>query len=108
MQLMTAAAASRGLRRTHSPFKGLSFKTRNYTMCALAVSDVEKPSAVKNPGRKPRIALICDLAEENWESMDLVALMLEQGLAESGHNVEAFRLRPAMRRRFTKRDSGKP
>src|SRR5439155_6156961 len=70
-------------------------------MCALAVSQLEVPLIIKNLHRKPRVALICDLAEENWASMDLVGLMLEEGLREYGHNIEAFRLCPVMQRRFT-------
>ena len=48
-----------------------------------------------------RVAIVCDLAEENWASMDLVGLMLEQGLREHRHDIEAFRLCPVMQRRFT-------
>src|SRR5438034_10315119 len=70
-------------------------------MCALAVCGLEVPPIIKNLRRKPRVALICDSAEENWASMDLVGLMLEQGLREYRQDIEAFRLCPVMQRRFT-------
>jgi glycosyltransferase involved in cell wall biosynthesis len=63
----------------------------------------ENASATRFPERSPRVALVCDLFEENWPSMDLVAEMLFQHLL-SHHSTE-FRttsLRPAMRRRFTR------
>lgn len=49
-----------------------------------------------------RVAVICDLLEENWMSMNLVADMLLQYL-ESNHveTVSATRLCPPMRRRLT-------
>src|SRR5213593_2380493 len=50
----------------------------------------------------PRIALVCDLLEENWASMDLVASMLEHGLGQFRGNLEATRLCPPMRRRLTR------
>ncbi|MGA9771227.1 MAG: glycosyltransferase family 1 protein [Blastocatellia bacterium] len=50
----------------------------------------------------PRVAVICDLKEEGWPSMDLVAEMLLDNL-RSNHSdaVKATPLCPAMRRRFT-------
>jgi len=50
----------------------------------------------------PRVAVICDLKEEGWPSMDLVAEMLLDNL-RSNHSdaVKATPICPAMRRRFT-------
>jgi glycosyltransferase involved in cell wall biosynthesis len=50
--------------------------------------------------RMLRIAVVCDLLEEAWSSMDLVALMLEQCLNAVDGN-EVTRLCPPMRRRFS-------
>jgi glycosyltransferase involved in cell wall biosynthesis len=51
--------------------------------------------------RTPRVAIVCDLLEENWESMDLVGRMLEKSLRELGGNLEVVRICPSLRRRFT-------
>lgn len=50
----------------------------------------------------PRVALVCDLAEEGWPSMDLVAEMLLSHL-RSNHpgEVQAAAIRRPMNRRFT-------
>jgi glycosyltransferase involved in cell wall biosynthesis len=50
--------------------------------------------------RNFRVAVVCDLREENWHSMNLVADML---LADAGRHegVEAVRVCPPMRRRFS-------
>jgi glycosyltransferase involved in cell wall biosynthesis len=49
-----------------------------------------------------RLAVICDFAEENWPSMDLVADMLLKDLrAEFRGEVNATRIRPAMVRRLS-------
>jgi glycosyltransferase involved in cell wall biosynthesis len=51
----------------------------------------------------PRLAVICDLVEENWPSMDLAAEMLLEHLRADQHAVvEALRVCPPMRRRFTR------
>jgi glycosyltransferase involved in cell wall biosynthesis len=51
----------------------------------------------------PRLAVICDYKEENWPSMDLVADMLLQNLQqEHAGIIDATRLAPLMRRRFTR------
>ena len=51
----------------------------------------------------PRLAVICDLLEENWPSMDLVAEMVVATLQRSeGFGVQASRIRPTMVRRFTR------
>jgi glycosyltransferase involved in cell wall biosynthesis len=49
----------------------------------------------------PKLAVICDLAEENWPSMDLFGEMLLHYL-QTGHAAEimAERVRPKMVRRF--------
>lgn len=51
----------------------------------------------------PRVAVICDMHEENWPSMDLVAEML-LGYLEKDHadSVAATRVCLSMRRRFTR------
>lgn len=55
------------------------------------------------PGAAPRVAVVCDLLEERWPSMDLVADMLLRTLGEmESPGVAAVRVRPAMRRRFTR------
>jgi glycosyltransferase involved in cell wall biosynthesis len=48
-----------------------------------------------------RVGVICDLAEERWPSMDLVAEMLVERLGRQGRGVEAVRLQPPFRRRAT-------
>jgi glycosyltransferase involved in cell wall biosynthesis len=54
-------------------------------------------------GPAPRVAVVCDLLEERWPSMDLVADMLLRSLAEmDAPGVAPTRVRPAMRRRFTR------
>ncbi len=50
-----------------------------------------------------RVAVVCDFREENWPSMDLVADMLLAHLQQDHSNtVAATRIRPLMRRRFTR------
>src|SRR5881397_3159538 len=63
-----------------------------------------KTSSLKQSQRHdvPKVALVCDLLEENWASMDLVALMLEQGLEQFHGSLEATRLCPPMRRRLSR------
>src|SRR5437762_7653167 len=54
-----------------------------------------------NVSAKPRLALICDFAEENWPSMDLVADMLwDQLQAQAPKDVRAGRIQPHMIRGF--------
>ncbi len=49
----------------------------------------------------PRVAVICDLIEEKWHSMDLVAEMLLQNLrAHHSSVVQATRICPPLKRRF--------
>src|SRR5262249_16086996 len=50
----------------------------------------------------PRLAVICDLREENWPSMDLAGEMLLSYLQQSySDSISASSICPAMRRRFT-------
>src|SRR5437870_4179691 len=51
----------------------------------------------------PRVAVICDLLEENWPSMDLVGEMLFNNLHKNhSASILATCLRPSMQRRFTR------
>lgn len=51
---------------------------------------------------QPRVGVVCDLVEEGWPSMDLVADMLLACLQrEFAHHITAERIRPLMRRRAT-------
>lgn len=51
----------------------------------------------------PRVALLCDLLEENWPSMDLVAEMLFRNLrCDYSSAVQALQVCPPMARRFTR------
>jgi len=51
----------------------------------------------------PRVAVIADLAEERWHSMDLVAEMLMLGLRSPELRVvQAVKIQPAMVRRLTR------
>lgn len=53
-------------------------------------------------GAVPRLAVVCDLLEEGWPSMDLVAEMLLQSLGrDHAQAVAAHRVRPPLHRRFT-------
>jgi glycosyltransferase involved in cell wall biosynthesis len=53
-------------------------------------------------GRRLRAAILCDFAEENWPSMDLVGEVLWEKLqANHAQKIEAVMVRPAFRRRFT-------
>jgi glycosyltransferase involved in cell wall biosynthesis len=52
---------------------------------------------------KPRIALIRDLMEENWPSMDLVADMLFERLSrEHAPTLQVTEIRPGLQRRFSR------
>lgn len=49
-----------------------------------------------------RAAILCDYAEEQWPSMDLVGEMLVESLnADSSLNIAAARIRPAMPGRWS-------
>jgi glycosyltransferase involved in cell wall biosynthesis len=55
------------------------------------------------PPSLPRLAVVCDLVEENWPSMDLVAEMLLDRLgAAEPRRFDAVRVCPPMARRFTR------
>ncbi len=61
------------------------------------------PAADAVSAVRRRVGLVCDLVEENWPSMDLVAAMLfEQLEAHYASEFAAALLRPSMRRRFTR------
>lgn len=68
-------------------------------------AEVEAPWAptVPREQREPlRLALVCDLLEEGWPSMDLVGDMLLRTLREAhAERVRPVRIRPRMRRRFS-------
>ena len=50
----------------------------------------------------PRVAIVCDLLEENWPSMDLVGEMLFESLqSDHSESLATTRLCPPMRRRFS-------
>lgn len=52
---------------------------------------------------RPRVAVVADLAEERWHSMDLVAEMLMLGFRSPGARlVDPVQLRPTMVRRLTR------
>ena len=52
--------------------------------------------------KRPRIAVVSDMAEERWHSMDLVAEILMLGLRTPGMRiVDAEQVRPAMVKRLT-------
>jgi glycosyltransferase involved in cell wall biosynthesis len=52
--------------------------------------------------RQARVAVVCDLVEERWPSMDLVGDMLASQLAEPGNtSVHGVQVRPPMRRRLS-------
>jgi glycosyltransferase involved in cell wall biosynthesis len=52
--------------------------------------------------KRPRIAVVSDLAEERWHSMDLVAEILMLGLRQPGMRVaDVEQVRPAMVKRLT-------
>jgi len=53
--------------------------------------------------KRPRVAIVADLAEERWHSMDLVAEILMLGLHSPGARaVDATQIRPSMVRRLTR------
>jgi glycosyltransferase involved in cell wall biosynthesis len=50
----------------------------------------------------PCLAVVCDLLEENWPSMDLVAAKLIEGINAGRSSLRAEPLRPQFHRRFTR------
>jgi len=72
----------------------------------VLVETLVDPVAVK-ARELPRVAIVCDLYEEDWPSMELVADMLLDHLQRDYADVFApTRIRPPMRRRFTRQRSG--
>jgi glycosyltransferase involved in cell wall biosynthesis len=70
------------------------------------LTEVEHVSHRTSEADLPRVAVVCDYREENWPSMDLVADMLLQNLQQHhAEIIEAVRLAPLMRRRFTRGDT---
>ncbi|HTA71437.1 MAG TPA: glycosyltransferase family 1 protein [Bryobacteraceae bacterium] len=64
-------------------------------------TDLRLSTITEKAVRPARIALICDLLEENWPSMDLIADMLFQHLQRDHEaDLEVTRVCPPMRRRF--------
>src|ERR1700761_2585348 len=54
-------------------------------------------------GKRLKVAILCDYAEENWPSMDLVAdVLLEKLAANHAESVAATRVRPRFRWRFAR------
>ena len=61
----------------------------------------EPDGCTRTLGSKPRVGVVCDLLEEHWVSMDLVAERLVNHLREDfGSSVDVCPLRPALVRRF--------
>ena len=68
----------------------------------IANSSVLITSKHQSPPGCARLGVICDLVEENWPSMDLIADMLLAHLRNApSTGFEAERIRPQMSRRFT-------
>jgi glycosyltransferase involved in cell wall biosynthesis len=71
-------------------------------------SEIPKTSVIESPCEEPivaqpRIAVVCDFAEEGWPSMDLVGDMLCQNLSsEFGSQLRVVQVRPALCRRFSR------
>src|SRR5687767_2763571 len=71
---------------------------------ACHASLVHRSATEREPAMKPvRVGIVCDLREEGWHSMDLVADMLLELLPTvSGGEIVPTRLRPTMIRRWTR------
>src|SRR6185295_5109256 len=72
------------------------------------LNNLESPKYTEPRVRLPKVAIVCDLLEENWASMDLIGVMLERGLRDLGSNINAIRLCPPMHRRLTRSDKNGP
>jgi glycosyltransferase involved in cell wall biosynthesis len=71
-------------------------------MLSCEKKDIHR-NAVSGNTSPLRLAIVCDLLEENWRSMDLVAEMLLQGLRKNhSSKVDATELRPRFVRRLTR------
>jgi glycosyltransferase involved in cell wall biosynthesis len=67
---------------------------------------VVRPEGSLRATRPARLAVLCDIVEENWPSMDLVGEMLCKYLqSDHANSFEVTRLSPGMRRRFTNQSS---
>ena len=67
---------------------------------------VVRPEEPLRATKSARLAILCDIVEENWPSMDLVGEMLCKYLqSDHANSFEVTRLSPRMRRRFTKQSS---
>ena len=56
------------------------------------------------PNRPLRVAILCDMLEERWESMDLIGRVLTDEVSKLS-GIEATRVCPPMRRRFSNEQS---
>src|SRR2546421_8077542 len=86
------------------PIPGIP-NTEHYLTAQLR-KDVTQRRGSANPilsGHSPfSLAIVCDLVEENWPSMDLVGDILLTNLrSDEFEGVKAKRIRPPMSRRFT-------
>ena len=62
---------------------------------------MKNPTLINPTLIRQRVGLVCDLLEERWTSMDLVANMLERGLRQLHPQPQVTRLCPPMNRRFS-------
>jgi glycosyltransferase involved in cell wall biosynthesis len=64
----------------------------------------DRGETARNGAHQPiRAAILCDIAEEGWPSMDLVGDMLSRGLEEHcGLEVATTQVRPRMQRRLSR------
>lgn len=72
---------------------------------ALAPPNEDQLAGMKDGAgpERARVAILCDIAEENWPSMDLVGEMLSKYLQrDHADSFTATRLAPPLRRRFTR------
>lgn len=78
-------------------------KARQYESSAATVDGARSVShSFQERSSLPRIGVICDLLEERWPSMDLVADMLLKHLTNDySDQIAAARICPPLRRRFT-------
>jgi glycosyltransferase involved in cell wall biosynthesis len=72
------------------------------TAAAILPGMIPEPVA-RNKNPRLRVAVLCDFAEENWPSMDLVGDMLA-AMLERDHSddITVTKLRPSFQRRFTR------
>lgn len=68
------------------------------------MTDISPGSRPLTPGS--RLAVVCDLAEENWPSMDLVADKLVEELAVTGSGLQVDPIRPVFRPRASRIPGG--